>query len=230
MTSPRYYSVGTRAALAALSYGTCYWPECSVPIVTLVNRRYRMNLQIAHIRPASVNGPRAAAAGSIDDRDDFANLILLCKPHHEEVDEFPDDYTVDILEDWKRARERGRQTALSNVAEFTTEDGLRQAIVDAIADRDEALESALTRLEQNDQEAAELLREMRDQLAAAREAGHVVDPDSASLTHQAAMMLQHLPDSASVALDAAQSLQSIEGLVATLSAAAKRIESAQQFM
>lgn len=81
MTSPRYYSVGTRAALAALSYGTCYWPECSVPIVTLVNRRYRMNLQIAHIRPASVNGPRGAGAGSIDDRDDFTNLILLRLSH-----------------------------------------------------------------------------------------------------------------------------------------------------
>jgi hypothetical protein len=97
----------------------------------------------------------------------------------------------------------------------------------AIADRDEALESALTRLEQNDQEAAELLREMRDQLAAAREAGHIVDPESASLAYQAAMMLQHLPDSAGVALDAAQSLQSIEGMVARLSAAARRIESAQ---
>lgn len=155
---------------------------------------------------------------------------LLCKPHHEEVDEFPDDYTVDILEGWKRARERGRQAALSNVAEFTTEDGLRQAIADAISDRDQALESTLARLEQNDQEAAELFREMRDQLAAAREAGHVVDPDSASLAYQAAMMLEHLPDSAGVALDAARSLENIEGLVATLSAAAERIASAQQFM
>lgn len=90
MTSPRYYSVGTRAALAALSYGTCYWPECSVPIVTLVNRRYRMNLQIAHIRPASDNGPRGGDEVSGADRDDFANLIMLCKPHHDEVDELPD--------------------------------------------------------------------------------------------------------------------------------------------
>lgn len=189
-----------------------------------------MNLQIAHIRPASESGPRGTAAGDVHERDDFSNLILLCKPHHDEVDEYPDVYTVEELSAWKQACERGRQAALSNIAAFSTEDGLRQAIADALAARDEALESTLARLENNDHEAALLLREMRDQLAVARETGHLVDPDSASLAHQAAAMLQHLPDSAETALAAAQSLQNLEGVAAAINQAAARIEAAQQFM
>ena len=36
-TGPRDYTSGTRAALAALSNGTCYYPGCTTPILTFID-------------------------------------------------------------------------------------------------------------------------------------------------------------------------------------------------
>jgi hypothetical protein len=56
MGGSRKFRVETRTALAALSKGTCYWPACPTPIVTLANGKYRTNLQIAHIWAARREG------------------------------------------------------------------------------------------------------------------------------------------------------------------------------
>jgi HNH endonuclease len=53
----------------------------------------------AHIIPASPGGPRAAArAGKTRaDIDHHSNLILLCSPHHKQVDDQPNHFTVEEL-------------------------------------------------------------------------------------------------------------------------------------
>lgn len=237
MSRNRSYSIGTRAALAALSYGTCYWPGCTVPVVTLVNQKYRMNLQIAHIRPSEPNGPRGNESQSREGLNEFSNLVLLCKPHHEEVDEFPEYFTINVLTKWKESRERGQDVALSKMPELNSDEGLRQAISEAINERDRDLEKVLSRLEKNDAEAAVLLRDLQEQLTAARRSGAIIDPDSATMAHSAGRMLQHLPDSSEVAQSAAKALRlavnhlaQLEGLPQRIESAAKHLEQNQQFM
>jgi hypothetical protein len=73
--------------------------------------------EIAHIEASSDGGPRANTARSIDERDQYDNLILLCQNCHARIDGQPNSYTVEQLrslrnehEAWVRASlpERGR--------------------------------------------------------------------------------------------------------------------------
>jgi hypothetical protein len=57
----------------------------------------------AHIVGQSPNGPRA---GSIPDVDSYANLILLCRKHHKQVDDQVRYYTVERLTEIKRQHEK----------------------------------------------------------------------------------------------------------------------------
>ena len=56
----------------------------------------------AHIVGQSPNGPRA---GDISDVDSYANLILLCRKHHKQVDDQVSYYTVERLREIKRQHE-----------------------------------------------------------------------------------------------------------------------------
>src|SRR6266404_246752 len=56
----------------------------------------------AHIVGQSPNGPRA---GIISDVDSYANLILLCRKHHKQVDDQVGYYTVERLKEIKRQHE-----------------------------------------------------------------------------------------------------------------------------
>lgn len=61
--------------------------------------------RIAHIEAKSDAGPRANPLLSDQERDSYANLILLCPTHHELVDARDSIYTVDMLRGWKTERE-----------------------------------------------------------------------------------------------------------------------------
>ena len=82
----RYYTTTTQTALTWLSDGTCYWPGCPERVIRLVNGEYKLALQIAHICAVSPGGPRHDPAMAEPDRNDFANLILLCYVHHTAID------------------------------------------------------------------------------------------------------------------------------------------------
>src|SRR6266566_3103778 len=56
----------------------------------------------AHIVGQSPNGPRA---GNVPDVDSYANLILLCRKHHKQVDDQVGYYTVERLKEIKRHHE-----------------------------------------------------------------------------------------------------------------------------
>ena len=56
----------------------------------------------AHIVGQSPNGPRA---DNIPDVDSHANLILLCRKHHKQVDDQVGYYTVERLKEIKRQHE-----------------------------------------------------------------------------------------------------------------------------
>jgi hypothetical protein len=48
-----------------------------------------------------------------EERDDYENLLLLCKVHHKQIDDQPTSYPVDRLNDMKRAHESRVREALS---------------------------------------------------------------------------------------------------------------------
>lgn len=218
MSGVRDYTVGTRTALAALSRGTCYWPTCATPIVTAVNGKYKMNLQIAHIRALAPNGPRHAANMSTNQLNSFDNLILLCKPHHDEVDrDAPGSYPVSLLRQWKTDREQSNGEALAALQGVVTETALQEAISKAVQQRDEEIKETLARLENNEADAAALLREMRSELADAGITNQLVNSEMVELLSVAAQQLKNLPDAAEQLSAAAQNLQHLEATSIRLS-------------
>ena len=94
------------AALAFMGKGRCFWPDCIVKICALVDGRYQFDCIRAHIEAAEINGPRWNAAMSDEQRRAPDNLMWLCKKHHDAVDANELKYTVSVLKDWKRQRER----------------------------------------------------------------------------------------------------------------------------
>ncbi|KQN86598.1 hypothetical protein ASE96_13620 [Arthrobacter sp. Leaf69] len=68
-----------------------------------------------------------------DERRAFANLILLCKPHHDLVDKrHPDRYSVERLVEWKSEREGSMGIERQNLSGID-EDALIDAILTAIS-------------------------------------------------------------------------------------------------
>jgi hypothetical protein len=58
-----------------------------------------------HIVAREVNGPRGNSPLPIDERDKLANLILLCRNHHKEIDDQFNTFTVEVLKKIKAEHE-----------------------------------------------------------------------------------------------------------------------------
>jgi hypothetical protein len=169
-SDPRRYTHGVRFALAALCGGTCYWPGCGEPVVRFVDDDAISNLQIAQIAGATPGGPRYVATMRDEERKAFANLILLCHPHHTIVDKLrPEDFSISTLQKWKASREAMNQEALSRLREVTP-DTLQTMLADALKERDERLDDAIEQLQHVNAEAAQLLQSVLDELEVLRHA------------------------------------------------------------
>ena len=53
--------------------------------------------EIAHIVAAKPAGPRGDSKLTQEERDSIDNLMLLCSDHHKEIDDSPDDYSIEYL-------------------------------------------------------------------------------------------------------------------------------------
>ena len=120
MPGPRAYTNATRTALSSLANGCCYFPGCSTPIVVFVEGEPFLNVDIAHIRDAKP-GNRYDPAMTDEERAHFRNLILLCRPHHGLVDTLrPEEFSANLLENWKRDRENSAPLADPSQVEALT--------------------------------------------------------------------------------------------------------------
>jgi len=92
----------TRKILWVKAGGRCSY--CQVQLVTEGTDTDDPSVfgEEAHIVGQSPNGPRA---GNIADVDSYANLILLCRKHHKQVDDQVGRYTVERLKEIKRQHE-----------------------------------------------------------------------------------------------------------------------------
>jgi hypothetical protein len=77
--------------------------------------------EICHITASSRKGPRFDPALTDEERDSFANLILLCPSHHKMADDDTARYTPDLLRDLKQMAARNRLFELTQTDEAKVE-------------------------------------------------------------------------------------------------------------
>lgn len=94
--------------LFARSGNICAFPECGRVLVTLAADDGRPVLlgEIAHIVAESPNGPRGESSLSMDERNRYKNILVLCNVHHQLVDAAPHAYPVERLRSMKADHEQ----------------------------------------------------------------------------------------------------------------------------
>lgn len=206
----RNYSNATVAALMTLARGGCYAPRCGAPTVRIIDGKPVLNLDIAHIRALKPDGKRYDASWSVNERNGFANLLLLCNVHHKRVDgEDGEKYTVTILESWKRTREADGQDALSGLSGLT-EARLAKMIHEAQEAYVERLGPLLGAIAQQMPELASLVKVLKSDLEGQRGRPASVSEDVAWMVYEASHKLQHLKDNAPWLLEAADDLKHLQ--------------------
>jgi hypothetical protein len=96
-------TAATLKRLFALSWNVCAFPKCPNPLVDPESGK--VTGQVCHIRARSREGPRFDAAQHDADRNEYSNLILMCPIHHSVIDADVEAYTVERLQNLKRAQE-----------------------------------------------------------------------------------------------------------------------------
>lgn len=91
-----------------MARGTCYHPDCPIPVISTEAGHAIVGVEIAHIRGAKPGAARFDPNMTDPERAAIENLILLCKTHHKLVDTIdPQDYSAALLTEWKHDNEPG---------------------------------------------------------------------------------------------------------------------------
>ena len=86
----------------------CSKPDCRVPTMAPSN-----NIGVAaHICAASKGGPRDDRDMSKEKRKSIDNGIWLCQNHAKEIDNSPNDYSIELLKNWKKQAEESASREL----------------------------------------------------------------------------------------------------------------------
>ncbi len=103
----RSYRRADLLLLWSRSGGFCCFPDCSELLVRQASNGDQSAIlgEIAHIEASSDFGPRSNPNLSDRQRDEYSNLILLCRNHHRLVDARDSTYTADMLRGWKEDTE-----------------------------------------------------------------------------------------------------------------------------
>ncbi|MGQ4347524.1 hypothetical protein [Streptomyces sp. SAS_275] len=162
---------------------------------------------------------------SLDEKNAFTNLLLLCKVHHVRVDgQGSEQYSVEVLEGWKE--QRGSEgTAPLLELRGVTEDRLRELVSEPFSSFQDETREALAELAQIAPEAAATLRVLVEELRDPRVHGFGIDPDVASWLRSASDGLGHLQDTAPLLWRAASDLRHLQDSTSLLQSAARDLRS-----
>ncbi len=163
MTSDRKsVPAATEAALWALSNGRCYAPGCPAPVVVEVRPGvYRKNAQIAHIR--GVRHPRYDPSLTAEDCALYTNLLVLCLPHHGEVDDRKTgekNYPVPLLMQWKADHEGSDAQALAALG-AVDEERLTSLLLEVFSPPVKRLQQIVDQLEETGTFTSRTVAELR---------------------------------------------------------------------
>ncbi len=118
----------TKRLLLARSGGFCGNPACNADLYPLFENREITNIEeLAHIIGQSEDGPRGDDILSIEERDDFDNIILLCPTCHTKIDKFQHLFPVPTIREWKKSHEN-RIKGLFNSPKFENRVDARKEI------------------------------------------------------------------------------------------------------
>lgn len=209
MNEPRSnIKAATNAALWALSNGTCYSPGCRFPVVYEVRPGvYRKNAQIAHIIGVKPGAARYRDISAVQ-RESFSNLVLLCLPHHAEVDDRTSgeqEYPIELLRRWKSDRE-GANGAILGALSVPSEETLFKVLTDLFESPIDKLERLAEQLQQTGRLNAESLAELQQVVCLLRDGSLAPDASVAMNLMNAAEILAgiNIGNAASQLMDAAQ--------------------------
>ncbi|MEV0271157.1 hypothetical protein AB0H43_20455 [Hamadaea sp. NPDC050747] len=199
-----------QAALWTVSNGRCYAPGCPMPVVLEVRPGvYQKNAQVAHIYGVKPGAPRFRRDLDAAVRDSFANLLLLCLAHHEEVDgkEGETRYPPEVLLRWKREHEGAQGSVLQNLPVAQPE-FIMKVLVHLAEPPLRRLEAVADHFERTGKVTTEALAELRRIIAAMSDIGIGVDARIASQLTFAAEVFsnQELYSTAKLLAEAAETL------------------------
>lgn len=96
-------SLQTIKRLFALSNNRCAFSLC---ISTIIAPSGSVLGKICHINARSKRGPRYDAKQTDEERNSFANLVLMCGTHHDMIDKEPEKYTAEVIREIKLNHEK----------------------------------------------------------------------------------------------------------------------------
>jgi hypothetical protein len=179
------------AALWTVSNGRCYAPGCVMPVVLEVRPGvYQKNSQVAHIYGVRPGAPRYRPDMPAKERDSFANLLLLCIAHHEEVDRKDGEgrYPPETLREWKAQHEGAAGSVLKNLT-VPSADALMSKLIEVAQPPLERLETITRRLEETGTVTAETVAELKQIISAMAMTNFDLDRRSVSgLAHAAEVL------------------------------------------
>jgi hypothetical protein len=153
---------------------------------------YRKNAQIAHIK--GVRAPRFDPKLSAPECAAFSNLLLLCLPHHTEVDDRKTGeklYPPEVLRKWKTDHEGKNGTALAALGPID-EDSLTELLLDAFAPPIKRLQQIADQLEKTGTLNAQTVTELRQVVDVMATSPAGPDVHTASMLLEAAEMYSSL--------------------------------------
>lgn len=97
----------TRKMLWGRAANRCAFVDCRKELVIDASQSDDESLigEECHIVARSPDGPRGQSPLTLEQRDKYANLVLLCAVHHKVIDDQPGQYTVDHLKQIKGTHE-----------------------------------------------------------------------------------------------------------------------------
>ncbi|WP_255193966.1 HNH endonuclease signature motif containing protein [Natronobeatus ordinarius] len=82
----------------------CAFPNCQRKLIDL-----ELDIvigEMCHIHARKPGGARYCESMGDNERDSYSNLILMCPTCHRIIDEAPDEFTAELLKQWKREHEQ----------------------------------------------------------------------------------------------------------------------------
>ena len=109
-------SAKTRQMLWGFAAARCAFPDCRKRLFMDASKTDDESLigEECHIIARAMSGPRGKSKLTSKERDEYENLILLCRIHHKQVDDQRNTYTVERLKEMKAAHEKWVQSSLQS--------------------------------------------------------------------------------------------------------------------
>ena len=221
MSNDRYYTAGTKEALFILSRGYCYEPTCKERVMRWTGGGWSPKVSVAHIRGLRKGSPSHDESMTNRQRNNFKNLILLCKMHHDLVDGEHTwmNYSVVTLTEWKTSREGDLADELDEL-DWITQEKLQELMVDAIEETLDKILGAIDNISSISKETLGVLKGLVDETLKLP----YLDPEDIASLEYCAEVFEILPEYVPALHESARSLRDMPEYSEILLQSARRLD------